>query len=165
MRRTRLALAAFLSTLALAAPATAGAQAAHPDFSGTWVMDVAKSDQGPGVPPALTMVVDQKGDAMLLRREVELQTGPQVVNLKYTLDGKLSANHFVQAASDVDAETVVSWAGETPTFSTTLHTGGQEISQVDHWTMSDAGKTLTIKREMKVGDQSIARTMILARKG
>jgi hypothetical protein len=72
--------------VALVALATLTLAAAKANFSGTWVMDAARSE---GLPPGVeqTLTVTQEGDRVELELKVKNPQGEQKVKDGYTLDG------------------------------------------------------------------------------
>jgi hypothetical protein len=83
--KTALACSALLL---LSAAAVFAAQAARPNFGGTWELDQTRSHS---VPPDMqqTMTVTQQGDTVSVElKVVTKQQGERVIKEAYTLDGK-----------------------------------------------------------------------------
>src|SRR5215217_1521094 len=83
MRRT--VLVTFVAALAVALPGLRAADTAHPDFSGTWQMDPARSESansGAATGP-ITVVIKQSADEV----SIETRQGEQTQTLVYKLDG------------------------------------------------------------------------------
>jgi hypothetical protein len=141
--------------LVLAVPAVSRAQAARPDFSGTYVLDPAQSDQGQMVPSKLTQTISQTATEFLVDRTQANQMGETTVKLKYAFTGT-SVNELNIGGNPVQVSTVVTWEGDSPVFTSALKFGDAEIKQVDKWTLSDGGKKLTINRSFDRGGEVMA---------
>ena len=152
--RSTISLTSFLLTLSiLVAPA---ALAAHPDFSGRWELDAAKSE---GLPPDMkqSMTVKQTGDKLETETKISSPQGDRTVNDRYTLDGKPAeftpalmggggtAKKGTRTASwsaDGNGMDVVEEAElETPE-------GADTIKGKRTWRLSDGGKVLTIEIDL-----------------
>jgi hypothetical protein len=136
----------LLASLALA-------QGKTPDFSGTWVLDKAKSDPmmggrggggggQPGMMPDVTLTIEHSGTTLKIKRVTKTEQGDRVQDLAYTTDGKENTNPGgrggeVKSKSTWDgAKLVTKWTQETPQ-------GSSEVTEVR--SLSADGKTLTIE--------------------
>jgi hypothetical protein len=157
---------ALALVLALAAPAASRAQAAapaaHPDFSGTYSLDAAQSDQGQMVPSKLVQTISQTATEFLVDRAQTTQMGESTVKLKYAFTGT-STNEINIGGNPVPVSTVVSWEGDSPVFTSTLKFGDVEVKQVDKWILSDAGKKLTVSRSFDRGGQVMSNKLVLVK--
>jgi hypothetical protein len=159
---------AILITLTVLAPRlgaaglqTGGAQA-KPNFSGEWIVDIAKSDFGPvGGPasmtrtikhaePVIESVIIQKGGA----------TGDVKLESRYTTDGKPQKNDYL----GTPITTVGRWDGTTLILNTTMSVQGTEVKVEDRWVLSADGKTLTVSRNFDTGAGSMASRVIFTKK-
>jgi hypothetical protein len=154
--------AVFALALVLAVPAVSRAQAARPDFSGTWALDPAQSDQGQMVPSKLTQTVTQSPTEFLVDRAQTTQMGETSVKLKYAFTGT-STNEINIGGNPVQIPTVVTWEGDSPVFTSALKFGDAEIKQVDKWTLSDGGKKLTVNRSFDRGGEVTALKLVLVK--
>lgn len=147
--------------IALAVPAFAGAQApaSRPDFSGTWVMDREKSP-GPMIPEAMSYTIQQRGDTVRIKRYSKTMQGENTSDLVYGLDGKPWKNTATQGGMAVDVSSVLTWEGATLVITSTLLANGQEIHQVEKWTLGADGMSLTSNRTVEAMGQSFAATMV-----
>jgi len=153
---------ALALVLALAAPAASRAQAAHPDFSGTYAFDPAQSDQGPMVPSKLTQKITQSPTDFLVERTQTTQMGETSVKLKYAFTGT-SVNELNIGGNPIQVSTVVTWEGDSPVFTSSLKFGDAEIKQVDKWTLSDGGKKLTMNRSFDRGGEVMTSKLVLVK--
>jgi hypothetical protein len=153
---------ALALVLALAAPAAARAQTAHPDFSGTYALDPAQSDQGQMVPSKLTQTITQTPTDFLVERTQTTQMGEVSMKLKYAFTGT-SVNELNIGGNPVQVSTVVTWEGDSPVFTSALKFGDAEIKQVDKWTLSDGGKKLLVNRSFDRGGEVMANKLVLVK--
>src|SRR5215216_1505354 len=99
-----------LLTLLLAATAIASplAAQAHPDFSGTWVMDTKTAPQGV---TSLTLTVKQDAKTINIVTDVNTVMGAQKMTSVFNLDGSDSKNSMSGPAGTVESVSVVGWEG------------------------------------------------------
>ena len=137
----RLSLAAIL--VSLASPLSG--QAAHPDLTGTWVLDASKTVvDGPMMaPPAATYVVVQVGDSIAVEQKFSSGAGEQVVKKVWRVDGKAWANPFNYQGVDMVLSSTLRWDGAVLAIHTTTDFQGTPVEQTETWTLSSDGKTLT----------------------
>jgi hypothetical protein len=154
----RLSLTAVLATFAVV---SAGAQtpAPHPDFSGTWVMDSAKSP-GPMMPLAATYVIEQRGDTVRIKRDTRTMQGAFSASLVYGIDGKAWKNSITQAGMPVDVSSVLTWEGSTLVITSTINANGQDIHQVETWSLDATGTTMTADRTVDAMGQRFATKLV-----
>lgn len=140
------------------APATSQAQGhpkeqapkeeSRPNFSGTWVMNPQKSDWGQMAPPdSMRYVIRHTGGNLVL-----LSTQNGVDNrLDVTTDGQ---ERVTQTDAESEILARVYWDGKT-----LLWQGRRKakpahqidpLSWTSHWSLSDDGRTLTVKRQIVV---------------
>jgi hypothetical protein len=111
---------------------------AAPDFSGTWVLDINKSDTGITNPAAkakmqkVTLVIKQTSTKLTIQRS----TGDTAV---YNLDGTDSKNSLPGGGQ---TKTNMKWAGDTLVAKTTSSSGG---SSSDVRSLSANGKEMVVK--------------------
>jgi hypothetical protein len=146
---------------ALAMGVTLAAQA-KPNFSGEWTMIPGKSDFGPLPPPAsMTRTITHADPAF---KVVTVQRGGSMgdttLEMNFTTDGKPQQNTLNGAVMT----TVGKWDAGTIVLNSTLSQGGAEVKIEDRYSLSDAGKTLTIVRKFDMADGSAAATVVLAKK-
>lgn len=122
-------------------------QAAPPDFSGDWKLNVAKSDWGPAqgqAPEVMTRKVKHADPSLAY---TTYQKGPQgEVNteIKYTTDGKETINKTPLG----DAKGTAKWDGDKLIIESTREAQGVTIQSKEAWALSDGGKVLTINNHL-----------------
>ena len=132
----------FLSAFMLKPAAT--------DFSGKWNLNEGKSELGQFANFA-TRVIEtvQNAESISISRTAPSFDGNDVTTKEQlTFDGKEVESPFI---ADSKKKSVATWSEDSKmlkiTYSFTLNFGGQsnEIKGTEAWTLSDDGKTLTVK--------------------
>jgi hypothetical protein len=144
--RSTLRAIATAATLCAVAISFAAAQSApaHPDFSGTWILDLSRSDSSTFNPKSATWTVVQRGDSIVLDRE----TPAIKMHAVYALNGAPRKNTLRLIGVEAEATSIVSWTGATMVIRTTSHPTDTDLVQTDSWTLSADGKELRMKREV-----------------
>jgi hypothetical protein len=137
------ATAMILSAVAISF-APAQSTPAHPDFSGAWVLDFARSDSSSFTPKSATWSVVQKGDSIVLDRE---SPGTGMQHAVYAFDGSPRKFTLRLVGNETEATSTVSWTGPTMVIHTTSRPMDRDLIQTDSWKLSSDGKELRIKRE------------------
>jgi hypothetical protein len=121
----------------VAAPASAGVK---PNFSGTWKLDVSKSDFGV-LPPdnSRTVVIDHSDPMLKLAVSADGAQGKQDFTLNFTTDGKEATNN----AGGLELKSILTWESSTLVDNTKLKFQDQDVTVKEIWLLSDDGKTLT----------------------
>ena len=130
-----------------------GSLFAQPDFSGSWALNELKSTlgDGPGMSPTSMTVKQEEGLISIDLVRPSFDGGDMNISEKYTLDGKESVN---KGMMDSSVKTITTWSDDKKelTFAKTIvfDMNGEtmEMKITDVWSMSDDGKTLTVKSAM-----------------
>jgi hypothetical protein len=125
----------------LAASLLASAYAQQkPNFTGTWKLNVAKSDFGmvPG-PDSRTDVITHNDPALTDKVSADTAQGKQDYTGTYTTDGKESVNK----RGPIEAKSILHWDGAKLVMDTKLNVQDQDITIKAIWSLSADGKTLT----------------------
>ena len=142
----------FVVVVALAVAGTVFAQA-KPDFSGTWVLDTAKSDQmgGPGGggaggrgAAAGPMTIKQTATELT----TEVKRGEQTVTSTYKLDGSESVNKTMRGESKSTAK----WDANKLVVKTAMETPNGTFESTSTYSLGADGKELTIVRSSQRGE-------------
>ena len=131
-----------------ASTSTAANGAAHPNYSGTWKLNVDKSDFGPLPPSSSRTDVIAHSDPNL--QDTVSDDGAQgQLNyvLKITTDGKEATNN----AGGLDTKSIASWEGPNLVVDTKLSFQGTDVAIKAVWTLSSDGKTLTQDAHLNAG--------------
>jgi len=118
----------------------------NPNYSGHWVVDLAKSDFGMLPPPEkLERDIDHKDPDMKIKTVQKGQRGESTTESKYTTDGKETTIQMRGREAKVTAV----WKDGKLNVNSKSEFNGAEISQSETWNLSEDGKTLTIDNEIK----------------
>ena len=152
-------LVGLIGALALTSPVSAQAK---PNFSGTWTMVPDKSSFGMmPTPSAMTRTITHTEPTL---KVVTVQTipGQPDTNIQtvYTTDGKPAQN----TVSGNPMTTVGKWEGSTLVLNSTMSYQGANVTIEDRYSLSDAGKTLTVARKIATPDGSTDVTVVLTKK-
>lgn len=159
MKHALLALA-----VAGALAATPAAQAGKPDFTGTWTLDIAKSDFGPAPPPeSMVMVVDHKEPTIKIKTTQKSAEGETNNDRTLTIDGKPNTNKITMVGGDAQSITSTSkWDGAKFVTTYPIDMQGTTITFVDTWTLN--GKVLNIHRNIQTPDGAFTITTVFTKK-
>ena len=111
------------------------------DYSGTWKLDVAKSDFGmlPG-PTSRTDVITHKDPTLTNHVTTEGDQGKLDYTVSYSTDGKEATNTVGERVSKSTAK----WDGNNIVINTKLKFGDADVEIVSTWVLAADGKTLTV---------------------
>jgi hypothetical protein len=133
----------------------------HPNFSGEWKMNVSKSDFGPmPAPEVLTRSIKHADPSIEYRTHQKGARGDVTAEIKYTTDGKPSVN-TVQGR---EAKGTARWEGDTLVIESWLAVQNIEIKGKEVWSLSDGGKTLTIRNHTSIPQQGEFDTTLVLEK-
>ena len=150
MSRSLLALA-----LALAIPTTLPAQAA-PNLSGTWVLDMDRTDFGMMQGGPRTDVITHTEPVIHIERTAGTPQGEVKATIHYVVDGKPHKN----TVGPNEVTSVLRWDGAVLEITSTLMTAQGELTILDRYTLSQDGKTMTVARTLSAGGQEMGQTMV-----
>jgi len=128
-------------TFLIALPVASAFAQQKPDFSGTWKLNVAKSDFGalPG-PESRTDVITHKDPALSNSVTVTNAQGKQEYTLNYTTDGKEVLNKI----GERELRSTLKWSGTDLAVTVKTAYNGMDVSAAGTWALAADGKTLTI---------------------
>jgi hypothetical protein len=127
-----------LAILALALPL-----AAAPNFSGSWMLNVAKSQYGQfPAPEVMLRTIQIQGLQLTMSTYQKGAQGEVTTELKYTTDGKPSVNGTSTGTA--------AWYGDTLVIESSRESQGARLTQRDMWSLSSDGKTLTVTTKVKL---------------
>ena len=122
----------------------------HPDFSGTWQLDRAKSDFGEWSDRPLskadsTLVVEHRDPELKIRRTLSLNGQEEVKEFAYYTDERGETNQATLGVGEVKSKT--KWDGDKVVSEAQIKRRGQggayELNVMQKWQVSSDGKTLT----------------------
>jgi hypothetical protein len=133
----------------------------HPNFTGKWVLDAAKSEQSQLTPEAMSYTVHHEGNQITADRTVTTPNGESTAHLVWAIDGKPWKNQWKQGEISVVGLSTLSWDGATLVIKTAISADGQDISQTDRWTLGADGKEMTVERSIDAGGQSLSAKIVM----
>lgn len=156
----------LIALLAFAAPLTAQT-AAHPNFSGTWVLDASKtlvSGQMPA-PATATYLVVQRGDSISADMTQGSEMGEMTVKKVYGVDGKEWQNSLDYQGTAMTLSSVLKWTGTVLSIHTNSNFQGTPVEQNETWTLGEGGKTFSQRVTTMVnGEEWAATTLVFNKK-
>ena len=115
--------------------------ASRPNFSGTWKLNVEKSDFGPlPGPESETEVIEHTDPTIKLAVARKGPDGAQNYNLVLAIDGK----EQVHKVGDQDVKTTAQWDGSALVVLTKLMFQDNEVQIKSNYTLSPDGKTVNV---------------------
>jgi hypothetical protein len=151
--------AALLALLTSTTPALSYAQHA-PNLSGTWVLQVDKSDFGMmPAPTSRTDVIDHQDPKLTIKRTVVAGGAETVGNLVFGVDGKPYKN--MMGTSELTS--TLKWDGPVLVVTTLTSTPQGEVTLTDRFSLSADGKTLTQDRSISVQGQELTQKLVLVK--
>lgn len=156
MRRVAPCLLGMLMLTTLAAVRGAGSKPlAHPDFTGSWTLDVSKSE-GTMLPTSATLKITQNEKSMSVERTTTAMGMTRTGTANYALDGSPSKNTVNANGTNIDFNSSAAWSDDVLVIKTTADFGGGSFSGTERYSLSDDKKTLTIASEASVSGQSMS---------
>ena len=132
-----------------------------PDFSGTWILDMAKSNMGQGRPstPAakVTLVIKQTPAILATTRKV----GERSETATEKLDGSESIN---KSPSGQDIKSTNRWEGSTLVTKSVMSTGQGIVESTFLRSLSADGKSMTIDTTMKTPNGNVKKMKLIYNK-
>ena len=118
----------------------------HPELTGTWVLDPAKTlmDGQIPAPSSATYTITQHGDTITVDQRTTTEMGPVATKKVWAADGKAWSNTMSYNGNDMQLSSVLSWTASVLTVQTTTDVQGTPVQQSETWTPSSDGKVLTI---------------------
>ena len=141
---TRLRVSSVWISLVLVIAGSTDAQPAGRDFSGTWTLNVSKSDYGPFPAPARRTDVVEQGRTTLkvMRREATVNGAERSGQWQCSTDGAECTNRL----GGTELRSTVHWEESTLVVETKTTYEGQPAFLTDRWTLSTDHRTLTVSR-------------------
>lgn len=125
------------------------AQDTKPDLSGTWNLDVAKSDFGGApAPDSIVHVIEHKDPNLKITSTQKSQQGELTNTRNLTTDGKENINKMRTMAGEQDVKSTSRWNGMKLANALKLDIQGSPIDINEAWELSDGGKVLSIARDI-----------------
>lgn len=151
----------LLALALVVSAARASAQSASvPNLSGTWVLQIDKSDFATmQAPTGRTDVIDHQEPKLTIKRTVTASGQENSTNLVYVIDSKPYKN--MVGPSEISS--TLHWEGSTLVSVSTVPSQNGEVTITDRYELSSDGKTLTQKRTFSIGGQEATQTLVLVK--
>jgi hypothetical protein len=158
MMKQALAIAGLMALVA--GPSWAQAKQ---NFSGTWVLDVSKSDFGQmPAPDSLVSVIEHKEPKVKVTTTQKGLSGEITNERQLTTDGKENVNKLRTQLGVQDVKSTTKWNGRTLTTSFTVEAQGT-VSVTDNWDVSPDGKVLTVTRDLTMAQGPLKQKLVFTR--
>jgi hypothetical protein len=128
---------------------------AHPDFTGTWTLDVSKSE-GTMLPTSATLKVTQTDKSLTIERATTAMGMTRSGTATYALDGSPSKNTVNANGTNIEFNSTAAWSDDVLVIKTTADFGGGSFVGTERYSLSEDKKTLTIANEASVSGQSMS---------
>jgi len=131
---------------------------AKPNFSGSWKLNVAKSEFGPfPAPSSMTEAIKHADPALKVAVKMATDNGDMEFESNYSTDAKETTNAFGPAEMKSSAK----WDGEVLQIQTKGQFGDTEVTITDKWEISPDGKTLSVTRHFASSQGEVDQKMVL----
>jgi hypothetical protein len=109
-------------------------------------MNASRSDFGAIAAPTslVQQVTHNDPDLKVVTTQVG-EMGDFTLEYSYTTDGKECVNKF----RDIERKSTVKWEGDTLVIESRMDVGGNAVTVIEKWSLSEDGKTLTSNRLLK----------------
>ncbi len=140
--------------------ASVAAAQAVPNLSGTWVLQVDKSDFGMMQgPQGRTDVIEHREPRLTIKRTTMANGQENSVNLVHEIDGKPYKN----TVGPNEVTSTLHWEGAVLVIVSTVPTPQGEVGITDRYELSADGKTLTQTRTLSAQGQQATQIFVLAK--
>jgi hypothetical protein len=136
------------ASAAKASPATTASSGSRPNYSGTWKLNLDKSDFGP-MPPSnsRTDVIEHSDPALKIHTVDDGAQGKQDYTINMMTDGKEADN----SVAGMTVKNTANWEGANLIVGTKLDLQGTDVNVKTTWLLSPDGKTLTENAHIVAG--------------
>ena len=135
-----------------------GLAQAKSDFTGDWKVNASKSDFGQmPTPDRLDMKIVHNDPELKVATTFAGEFGEFTLDLAYTTDGKECVNTSPMG----ETKSVVTWDGDILAIESKMSTPNGDMTMGDRWSLSEDGKTLTMKRHFTGGFGEGDQTMVM----
>jgi len=111
-----------------------------PNFSGSWKMDLTKSDFGGAPPPdSFSRKIEHNEPVVILTDDQTSALGPEQAVRKYTTDGQETTYQWMGS----DVKSAAHWEDNSLVIIGKVNAGGTDLIVTSTLTISADGKTLT----------------------
>jgi len=139
------------------AAVAASASGTKPNYSGTWKLNVAKSDFGPiPGPDTRTDVIEHNDPALKVSTAQEGAQGKQEYTLNMTTDGKEMTN----TPGGLEVKSIGGWEANNLVMNIKLRVQDNDVAAKTTWLLSEDGKTLTQNQHLSTAMGELDQKMV-----
>jgi hypothetical protein len=132
-----------------------------PDFSGTWALNVWRSEFAGEQPPQSKLQrVEHKGTELVVTIDEINDRGTVHGVARYTTDGQDAVNDVL----GFPMTSSIGWGGDVMIMRTWGKFRNTDIMLIDRWSLAPDGKTLTIARQFQGQGRIVDQTLVFDRK-
>lgn len=140
-----------------AAGATMAATGAKPNYSGTWKLNVAKSDFGPiPGPDTRTDVIEHNDPILKVSTSQDGAQGKQQYTLNMTTDGKEAIN----TPGGLEVKSIGGWEANNLVINVKLKFQDNDVEAKTTWLLSEDGKTMTQNQHLTTAMGELDQKMV-----
>jgi len=133
------------------------ASGAKPNYSGTWKLNVAKSDFGPiPGPDTRTDVIEHNDPALKVSTAQEGAQGKQEYTLNMTTDGK----EMINTPGGLEVKSIGGWEANNLVMNIKLRVQDNDVAAKTTWLLSEDGKTLTQNQHLSTAMGELDQKMV-----
>ncbi|HXA64615.1 MAG TPA: hypothetical protein VNV82_05665 [Bryobacteraceae bacterium] len=133
------------------------ASGAKPNYSGTWKLNVAKSDFGPiPGPDTRTDVIEHNDPTLKVSTAQEGAQGKQEYTLNMTTDGKEMTN----TPGGLEVKSIGGWEANNLVMNIKLRVQDNDVAAKTTWLLSEDGKTLTQNQHLSTAMGELDQKMV-----
>jgi hypothetical protein len=148
-------ISALWLAVLLAAPAEA-----HPNFSGSWELDLERSKLEVPAPVATTLTIRHKDDDFHLLATHVYQDRSRTVTFHLPIDGQ---EHLIEE-DGVTQHITLSWSGPTLLLQAYWMEGGVKSTNTARYTVSRDGKSLGVRETEHIRGREFRNTWVFRRR-
>jgi hypothetical protein len=138
-----------------------GAAPGPPDFSGTWALNVWRSEFAGEQPPQSKLQrVEHAGSELVVTIDEISDRGTVHGVARYTTDGQDAVNDVL----GFPMTSSIAWDGDVMVMRTWGKFRNADIMLIDRWSLAPDGKTLTIARQFQGHGRIVDQTLVFDRK-
>jgi hypothetical protein len=151
--------------LTLVAAVSEADQDAKPNFSGTWTLDLSRSNTGPLPPPeSLEAVIEHEDPTITSTLTQKGDDGVITTRTTITTDGGENRNTVTTAGGEVPLFSRSRWSGRTLVIATSMTLDGAPIGVTESWTLSGDGRQMIVSRAFSSDQGAFQQRFVFVRR-
>ena len=146
MHASRLVLTALVVCLLCSTAPVIAQDADRPDFTGTWILDIAASSFGPSPAPDSALIVVERADDHVVMTRISHVRGENTVRFDMPADGEVHQAATDEGSTDSRAE----WDGAIFTVWLVAQANVGDVDVTELWGIDTESSRLTVDRTIDV---------------